>query len=227
MMPSTDVGTADFPVADALLDRDAAEAWELAAWIGQATGDNPLRSFTSVLIALLHAPNALSKWLGRYARVAGWALDDLYAAKSFRPAMLAKIAAMRDGGELAPDRERFTQSLSQIAGAAESLRSATGAEVLGVRSLKRFVNVFRLMKASLPPDELDAFHGDGGPAVAPYMSALLLLAIVNGLDERRRLAAWLESESGAAMKGADAALVVASLPRVARYSYHLHEAALA
>ena len=49
----------------------------------------------------------------------------------------------------------------------------------------------------------------------------------NGLDERRRLLAWLDSVSGAALKGADAAAVVASLPRVARYSYHLHEAALA
>jgi KAP family P-loop domain len=49
------------------------------------------------------------------------------------------------------------------------------------RALKRFVNVYRLMKASLPPDELDAFLDDDEPLGAPFKTVLLLLAVVNGL----------------------------------------------
>jgi hypothetical protein len=49
------------------------------------------------------------------------------------------------------------------------------------RSLKRFVNVYRVMKASLPREELDAFLVDDGPLGAPYRSVLLLLAVESGL----------------------------------------------
>ena len=49
------------------------------------------------------------------------------------------------------------------------------------RALKRFVNLYRLMKASLPPEEQDAFLEEDGPLAAPCKTVLLLLAIVNGL----------------------------------------------
>jgi hypothetical protein len=49
------------------------------------------------------------------------------------------------------------------------------------RALKRFVNVYRLLKASLPPEQQDAFLDDDGPPGAPYKIVLLLLAVVTGL----------------------------------------------
>jgi hypothetical protein len=44
------------------------------------------------------------------------------------------------------------------------------------RALKRFANVYRLLKASLPPEEQDAFLEQ-----AAFRTVVLLLAIVNGL----------------------------------------------
>jgi hypothetical protein len=49
------------------------------------------------------------------------------------------------------------------------------------RALKRFVNVYRLLKASLPPAEQDTFLEQSAPLGGDYRAALLLLAIVNGL----------------------------------------------
>lgn len=51
------------------------------------------------------------------------------------------------------------------------------------RTLKRFVNVYRLLKASLPPEEQDGFLDKGDNAIAPYQAVLLLLAIVTGLPD--------------------------------------------
>jgi hypothetical protein len=48
------------------------------------------------------------------------------------------------------------------------------------RALKRFANVYRLLKASLPPDEQDAFL-DQSSDPAAFKTVVLLLAIVNGL----------------------------------------------
>ena len=51
------------------------------------------------------------------------------------------------------------------------------------RALKRFVNIYRLLKASLPPDEESGFLEvqGAGPFAAPYQSVLWLLALANGL----------------------------------------------
>jgi hypothetical protein len=49
------------------------------------------------------------------------------------------------------------------------------------RALKRFVNVYRLLKASLPPEQLDCFLEDQSPGGASYKRVLFLLALVNGL----------------------------------------------
>lgn len=141
------------------------------------------------------------------------------------------------------------------------------------RALKRFVNVYRLLKASLTPAEEDCFLDSEPGATTHYMTVLLLLAIVNGLpnlgdaimaslrpvdvvapegtkpaaneafeawvkklsvvpasigdDERQRLNAWLKCEHGKALAGIDTASVLSSLPRVARFSYHCHQGAVA
>jgi hypothetical protein len=48
------------------------------------------------------------------------------------------------------------------------------------RALKRFANVYRLLKASLPPEEQDGFL-DQSTDPAAFKTVVLLLAIVNGL----------------------------------------------
>jgi hypothetical protein len=50
------------------------------------------------------------------------------------------------------------------------------------RALKRFVNVYRLIKAGLTPAEQRAFHGAEGQ-VPPYHAVLFLLAVDTGLPE--------------------------------------------
>jgi hypothetical protein len=50
------------------------------------------------------------------------------------------------------------------------------------RSLKRFVNVYRLIRASLPHDELPLFKGSAD-SPGPFRAAMLLLAFVVGLPE--------------------------------------------
>lgn len=50
------------------------------------------------------------------------------------------------------------------------------------RALKRFVNVYRLIKAGLAPPEQRVFLAGGGPA-PPYRAVLFLLAIDTGLPE--------------------------------------------
>ena len=49
--------------------------------------------------------------------------------------------------------------------------------------MKRFVNIYRLLKASLPPDEESGFLEEqgAGPFAAPYQRVLWLLALANGL----------------------------------------------
>jgi hypothetical protein len=49
------------------------------------------------------------------------------------------------------------------------------------RALKRFVNVYRLLKASLPPEEAGGFLDQQEAGRGPYQDVLLLLALVTGL----------------------------------------------
>ncbi|HEX3444379.1 MAG TPA: hypothetical protein VHS80_06645 [Chthoniobacterales bacterium] len=48
------------------------------------------------------------------------------------------------------------------------------------RATKRFVNVYRLIKAALPADEIDAFVGSAS-APGPFRGVMLLLALVTGV----------------------------------------------
>src|SRR5262249_52683073 len=70
--------------------------------------------------------------------------------------------------EIGPDEKRFIENLAPILDPSP-------------RALKRFVNVYRLLKASLSPDEQRGFTEGDAPLDAPYKKVLLLLAIANGL----------------------------------------------
>jgi hypothetical protein len=50
------------------------------------------------------------------------------------------------------------------------------------RSAKRFANIYRLIKAPLPPEDLDAFEGTADNP-GEFQAAMLLLAIVTGFPQ--------------------------------------------
>jgi hypothetical protein len=47
------------------------------------------------------------------------------------------------------------------------------------RAVKRFVNVYRILRAGLHREELSAFLGEGG-AIAQFPAVIFLLAVLNG-----------------------------------------------
>ena len=97
--------------------------------------------------------------------------------------------AHASGGPAKPDPERVFKKRQHDPNA--SLLDVTGDELRYIehvapllerspRALKRFANVYRLLKASLPPEEQDAFL-DQSADPAAFKTVVLLLAIVNGL----------------------------------------------
>ncbi len=124
-----------FPVPNASLDSDALACWDLAGWIGLETSDDHLRSFTSLLIALLHGESPLSRWFLRYARAVGIKLDEIYKSRGFKPAILPKLRERRSRGETLSGSPPYTTSATNIANGAVGLAAQTGRNELGVRHL--------------------------------------------------------------------------------------------
>ena len=65
---------------------------------------------------------------------------------------------------------------------ADAMQELAGLIGRSPRSVKRFVNVYRLLRAALPYDELALFSGSAGPT-ARFRPAMLLLAFAVGLPE--------------------------------------------
>jgi hypothetical protein len=98
--------------------------------------DDHLRSFTSILFALLHGGAPLSRWFLRYARAAGVKLDDMYATRKFNPAAtLQTIRERREGGEMLSGKPPVTASAKNMANGAAGLTSRGGRSGLGLRHL--------------------------------------------------------------------------------------------
>src|SRR5947209_8696774 len=125
--------TSPDPIANVPINADTTACLDLAAWIGMLSSDDYLRSFTSLLIALLHADNGLSRWFLRVARASGVNLDAIYATRDFRPAILQDIRARRDRGEVPSGKPGWTTSATTIGSGAIELMSQTAASELGVR----------------------------------------------------------------------------------------------
>lgn len=124
-----------FPNPKVLLDAEARDCWELAAWVGQRPSGDPARSFTSLLVALLHANNALSKWFFRYARAAGISIEAIHESIKFQPAELRSIREKRERGETPASREPWTRSTEAIVDSAVGLLNRANASELSVRHL--------------------------------------------------------------------------------------------
>jgi hypothetical protein len=125
----------EFPNSDVSLDSEVVACWDLAAWIGQVSSDDYLRSFTSLLIALLHSDNGLSRWFLRYARAAGIALEQIYEKRDFRPASLQLIRQRRSKGEVPSGKPSWTASVNNAATGAIKLMNANSNNQLGIRHL--------------------------------------------------------------------------------------------
>ncbi len=124
-----------FPNPSVVLDAEARDCWELAAWVGQRPSGEPARSFTSLMVALLHANNTLSKWFFRYARAAGIGIEAIHESIKFQPAELRSIRERRERGETPASKEPWTRSTEAIADRAVDLLNRTNASELGVRHL--------------------------------------------------------------------------------------------
>lgn len=133
----------DFPNSSVSLDTDAVACWELASWVRDPSADKYLRSFSSLLIALLHADNGLSKWFLRYARAAGIELERIYdhEATHFRPASLKLINERRSKGEMPSGNHAWTVSANNmVIGAVKLMTPDSAAQSspslqLGIRHL--------------------------------------------------------------------------------------------
>ena len=86
---------ASFPLTGLTLDTEAVDCWKLAARVGanRPTKDEPARSFTSLLLALLYADNGWSRWFLRYATALSLPLPDITATLQFDPAQLKTMRA--------------------------------------------------------------------------------------------------------------------------------------
>ncbi len=124
-----------FPVPRVALDDEAKACWDLAGWIGQLSSDDYLRSFTSLLIALFHASNALSRWWLRYARAVDVHLDQIYASRQFRPVVVREIIDRQSKGHLPDGKPQWTVSAENISKGAFELMTDSDTKTLGVRHL--------------------------------------------------------------------------------------------
>jgi hypothetical protein len=139
-----------FPLPNFTLDTEATDCWQLAVRIGaRRLGEKePARSFTSLLLALLYADNAWSRWFLRYATALPLLLTDISAKLDFDPAQLKEMRAAESPNEAnaaaaskaltsqAP-AEGWTQSVQNLSeGAVEVCRATSGSgAALGVRHL--------------------------------------------------------------------------------------------
>ncbi len=91
-----------------------------------------------------------------------------------RPAPTTGATAAKPAEPPSPERLQIDET--------EAAAMAQLAPIIGrsPRATKRFVNVYRLLKAALPMDEHDAFAG-GGEAPGGFRAAMLLLAVTAGL----------------------------------------------
>lgn len=96
----------------------------MTAWIGQLSSDDYLRSFTSLLIALLHSPNRLSRWFLRYSRGVGVQLEVIYRTRDFRLATLVDVNR-HSQTETPSGKPEWTTSVKQIFHAAVDLLHRT------------------------------------------------------------------------------------------------------
>ena len=111
--------------------------------------------------------SALSGTEGPEAPRAGPAAE-AGAQSAARPNVFARHRMLAKSLDVLPEELEFIDKLSPLLD-----RSP--------RALKRFVNVYRVLKASLPPDEQRDFLDPAASFGAPYRIVLWLLALVNGL----------------------------------------------
>jgi hypothetical protein len=124
-----------FPLTGVSLDGEASAVWETAAWIGLLSTDDALRSYTTLLSALLHGQDELGRWLLRYARSAGIGVARIDGARGVTPALLRDVRARQERGETASGKTQWTSSVRQLGEKAAALARQTGAAQLGVRHL--------------------------------------------------------------------------------------------
>jgi hypothetical protein len=138
-----------FPLSGLTLDTEAMDCWQLAARIGasRAGEKEPARNFTSLLLALLYADNAWSRWFLRYGTALPLPLTEIGAKLQFDPAQLKamRVAESANGANTPVDEaltidapaEGWTTSVQNIfEGAAEvHLTTSGGSAALGVRHL--------------------------------------------------------------------------------------------
>ena len=120
---------------DASLDTDAQAVWRFAGWVGKLSSDDYLRSFTTLLIALLRSPNQLSTWFFEYAFLSRCDLDSVFQARQFTSLTKAEIERqMVDGAE--PDGKRsWTTSVDHLFRETVALLQKVGDTEIGVRHL--------------------------------------------------------------------------------------------
>jgi hypothetical protein len=132
-----------FPISTVTLDDDADQCWQLASLFTAPNPKEPARSFTSLLLALVHGNNEWSRWLAQYAEAMPLDLGAMYSGIGFDPARLRAIRALRNAPPAnapnapnAPALEAWTESAGNIATAAAELLSLTSpSSPLGVRHL--------------------------------------------------------------------------------------------
>ena len=129
---------ASFPVGGVTLEPDAEECWDLAARFTTPNPQEPARSFTSLLLALVHASNAWSRWLAQYAEGVQLDLEAMYRAIGFSPARLRTLRGPPPVGDPSQQVqvEAWTRSVQAMAdGAFELVKLSGGTTLLGVRHL--------------------------------------------------------------------------------------------
>ncbi len=108
------------------LDQEAGEIWTLAAWIGKLSSDDALRSFTTLLIALLRSPNDLSRWFRRYCELRRIDVSAIYEGRQFSGQTWAEIDRARAAGETVDGKLTWTKSVDQLMNEAMSIAKGTG-----------------------------------------------------------------------------------------------------
>jgi len=146
-----------FPLTSVPLDSEALACWELAGWVGMQSSDDHLRSYTSLLIALLHGDNGLSRWFLRYARAAGIRLDELYASRQFRPASVRDLKARVASGAAPEGKPAFTVSARHVAEGGAQLLRETGSSEFGVR---HFLGAYMYRVPHVHVDQMRAWGFD-------------------------------------------------------------------
>lgn len=124
----------EYPVP-AALDTDAEAVWRFAGWVGQLSSDDYLRSFTTLLIALLRATNELSTWFFEYAWLSQCDIDGVFQARQFTATTKAEIERRAADGAKSDGKRSWTTSVDHLFKETVALAQEVGDSEIGVRHL--------------------------------------------------------------------------------------------